>query len=110
MENVKLKGTGSIVSYTIIHEASESFKDQVPYVMAIIELDEGTRLTGQIVNANCKENDIERPSNNDEANRSVSTRLKEIEIGSRVKSVFRRISEDGKSGIIHYGYKFKLID
>ncbi len=110
MENVKLKGTGLVVSYSIVHEASENFKSQVPYVMAIIELDEGTRITAQIVNANCKKNDLNKSSNNDNINQPVSSRLKEIEIGSRVRSVFRKISEDGKSGIIHYGYKFKLID
>ena len=47
---------------------------------------EGPVLTGQIVDA---ENDS-------------------IEMGKRVRSVFRKICEDGKSGIIQYGYKFVL--
>jgi len=52
-------------------------------VLAIIQLDEGPRMTTQIV---C------RPD--------------EVKIGMRVKSVFRRIAADGESGIIHYGTKF----
>jgi uncharacterized OB-fold protein len=108
MENIKLSGNGKIVSYSIIHEAADSFKTLVPYAIAIIELDEGTRVTGQVVNAECGDPSIMKSDvNPDEVQCS---RKKEIMIGSRVKSVFRKISEDGKSGIIHYGYKFKIVD
>ncbi len=92
MENEKLSGSGKIVSYTIVHDAPDAFKAQVPYMMAIVELDEGPRITGQIVNYPQPDND------------------QDIMIGRKVNSVFRKISADGKSGIIHYGYKFKLID
>ena len=125
MKNIKLAGTGKVISYSIIHEATDNFKTQVPYVIAIVELDEGTRITGQIVNANCsshepvqkqdqkqvqKQDQVPSDKNQDDfASRSnTCTRIKEIEIGSRVSTVFRKISEDGKSGIIHYGYKFKI--
>lgn len=30
----------------------------------------------------------------------------EVHIGMPVRAVFRRIAEDGKAGIIQYGYKF----
>jgi uncharacterized OB-fold protein len=106
MENIKLKGSGKVVSYSIVHEAPLNFKNQIPYVIAIIELDEGTRITGQVVNANCNLSEIEQKSSEEKQ----YDRKKNIEIGSRVKSVFRKISEDGKSGIIHYGYKFKLVE
>ena len=33
----------------------------------------------------------------------------DIEIGDDVEMVFRRIREDGKDGVISYGYKFKVI-
>jgi len=84
IERVKLKGTGVVVSYTIVHEPMDGFEFQVPYVMAIIEMDEGVRLTGQLI-------DIEP---------------ERVEIGMRVKAAFRKLGEDGKAGIIHYGYKF----
>jgi uncharacterized OB-fold protein len=30
----------------------------------------------------------------------------EVAVGTRVRSVFRRIMADGESGVIHYGTKF----
>ena len=100
MEGIKLSGKGKIVSYTIIHDGPEVFKTQIPYVMAIIELDEGPRVTAQIVEASLPDDGTEGSEQNQ--------KHPELAIGSPVASVFRKISEDGKSGIIHYGYKFKL--
>ena len=79
----QFKGTGTVVTFSIIRSASDQFNDLTPYVIAIIELDEGTRLTSQVI---C---DID-----------------EIQIGMPVKRVFRRLGEEGKSGPIFYGTKF----
>jgi len=73
----KFAGFGTIVTYTVIHTANEQFEAFTPYVLAIVKLDEGPRMTAQIV---CKP--------------------EEVKIGLRVKSVFRRIATDGESGII----------
>jgi len=86
MEKVKLSGKGAVVSWTDVHEGLPDFQMQIPYTMAIIELDEGARITGQIVDSH--EGDVR--------------------IGSRVEAVFRKLGEEGKSGIIYYGYKFRL--
>jgi len=88
MDDFKLSGKGEVVSYTIIHVAPEDFEEQVPYPVAIIELDEGPRLTAQIVD--CDINDVK--------------------IGMKVESTFRRIQEDGYIGAIYYGYKFKPLE
>lgn len=85
MEDIKLSGKGEIVTYTIIHVAPEDFEEQVPYAVAIIQLEEGPRVTAQIVD--CK--------------------LEDVKIGMKVESTFRRIQEDGYTGAIYYGYKFK---
>jgi uncharacterized OB-fold protein len=85
MKNVKLSGKGKVITYSIIHVAPEQFAGQAPYPIAIIELDEGPRITSQIVD--CGPNDIK--------------------IGMRVESTFRKIQEDGYLGAIYYGYKFK---
>ncbi|WP_188680321.1 Zn-ribbon domain-containing OB-fold protein [Thermogymnomonas acidicola] len=87
MEPLELSGDGEIVSFTVVHEAPPAFQRQKPYILAVIRLDEGPCLTGQIVD--CDPGDVQ--------------------IGSRVRSVFRRISQEGESGIIHYGYKFTLM-
>jgi uncharacterized OB-fold protein len=86
METIQLAGKGKVVTYTVIHDSFGAFKIQIPYIMAIIEFDEGTCVTGQIVD--CEPEDVE--------------------IGKPVHTVFRKIREDGKSGTIHYGYKFRL--
>ena len=43
-------GRGSVYSYSVVHRApSAAFADQVPYVVAIIETNEGPHLMGRIV-------------------------------------------------------------
>ncbi|AKA48105.1 AcaC [uncultured archaeon] len=86
MEPIDLSGKGEVVSYTVVHEAPTPFTRQKPYILAIIKLDEGPSLTGQIVDSDPEE----------------------VDMGKRVHSVFRKVAEDGKSGIIQYGYKFVL--
>ena len=85
MQDIQLSGKGKIVTYTIIHTATEDFEDQVPYPIAIVELDEGPRITAQIVD--CKPEDVK--------------------IDMKVESTFRKIQQDGSTGAIYYGYKFK---
>ena len=87
IEEVMFKNTGKIVSYTIIHTGPTGFEKQTPYPVAIIELNNGPKITAQIVDC---ESD-------------------ELKIGLSVKSTFRKIYEDGKDGIIHYGLKFKPV-
>ena len=79
----KFKGTGRVLTHTIIRTASDQFEDLTPYVLAIIELDEGPRMTAQIV---CSP--------------------EEVKDGMRVRPVFRRIASDGTSGVIYYGTKY----
>ncbi|HWQ18661.1 MAG TPA: Zn-ribbon domain-containing OB-fold protein [Methanotrichaceae archaeon] len=83
----KFKGTGTVVTYTIIHNATEDFERQTPYNLAIIELDEGPRLTGQVVSSKSG-----------------------IKIGMRVRPVFRILGKEGERGIIYYGTKFVPIE
>jgi uncharacterized OB-fold protein len=86
LENIKLGGKGKIHSYSVIHTPTDDFKLISPYVVAIIELEEGAMITSQIVD-----------SDGDN-----------VEIGDEVEVVFRKIREEGDDGVISYGYKFKL--
>jgi uncharacterized OB-fold protein len=81
---VRFSGEGTVVTWTAIHVAPEPYAMQAPYVVAIIELDEGVRLTAQIADAT--------PA--------------EVDTGSRVRHVFRRMRGEGEGGILQYGYKF----
>ncbi len=82
-ENINLKRTGKLLTYTVIHVAPSQFTDQVPYAVGILELDDGVRLMAQI--ADCP--------------------LNELKTGMTLKIEFRRITSEGQAGIIHYGYK-----
>jgi uncharacterized OB-fold protein len=85
MKPLQLSGKGKIVTYTIVHTAPDYFEGQVPYPMAIIQLEEGPRITAQIVD--CE--------------------LDKVKIGMKVEKTFRKIQQDGYIGAIYYGYKFK---
>ena len=87
LEEVAYAGKGKVYSFTEINAPPVSFEDQAPYVLAIIELDEGAKITGQIVEA----------------------RAVDVKIGTRVEPVFRVIQRDDPEGLIHYGFKFKLV-
>ncbi len=50
---VDAKGTGRVHSFTVIRRASDpAFAPLVPYVVALIDLDEGPRMMANIVGAN----------------------------------------------------------
>lgn len=53
IEWVKSKGTGKIYSFTVVHNNPPSqFLQDLPYVIAIVELDEGVRMCTNIVESN----------------------------------------------------------
>ncbi len=85
MERVKLKGNGTVVSYTVIHDAPAAYEMMKPYVLAIVEMEEGCRLTSQII-------DVDPAT---------------VKIGMQVEAAFRKLGSEGEAGVIHYGYKFR---
>jgi len=86
IEKKSYSGKGKIYSYTQVNVPPEGFELEAPYMLAIIELAEGPRLTAQVVD--CTE--------------------KDVSMGSPVRMVFRKIQESGAEGLIHYGFKFAL--
>lgn len=88
IEPFTLAPSGTIETFSIVYDAPQFQKMQTPYVIAIVRLDHGPKITSQVVDASPDD----------------------VEIGKRVNVVFRRIQESGKSGTIHYGYKFVLAD
>ena len=82
----KFKGTGKIYSYTVVRTPPTGFEFQKPYIVALIELEEGAKCTAQLVDCSPDE----------------------VEIGKPVEVAFRKIIADDEAGIIRYGYKFKL--
>mgnify|MGYP000858011331 FL=1 len=84
MEQFKLKGEGEVLTFSIVHDAPSQMEMQKPYVIAIVQMEEGVRITGQIIDAE----------------------LDEVKIGMKVRTTLRKVSDDGPAGVINYGYKF----
>jgi uncharacterized OB-fold protein len=82
-EKINLKPTGTILAFTIIHIPADRFAKESPFPVAIIETEEGCRLTTQI----------------------VDSKFEDVKIGGKVELVFRKATEEGDSGILNYGYK-----
>lgn len=62
LEWVTASGKGKVYSYTVVRRALHpAFKDDVPYVLAIVELDEGPRLTTNIVGARPEDVRVDMP-------------------------------------------------
>jgi len=83
-ETTTLADKGKVISYTIIRVPPQQFADQAPYAVGIVELEDEIKLTGQIVDCD----------------------FKDLKTGMKVKIEFRKIFQDGESGILCYGYKF----
>jgi uncharacterized OB-fold protein len=49
MEWADVSGNGKLVSFTVIHIAPDDFADEAPYFIAIIELEEGTRVSARLI-------------------------------------------------------------
>lgn len=66
-------GLGRIYTYTINHRAANPYMaDKLPYAVVVVQLDEGPRMMGNLIN----------------------TPLSEITIGLRVRTVFEPVSDD----------------
>ena len=49
MEWAEVSGKGKLISFTVIHIAPDAFVDEVPYFVAIVELEEGTRVSARLI-------------------------------------------------------------
>ena len=87
LQPYRFNGNGIIYSFTVIYQATPRFEPYVPYVVALVKLEEGPMITAQIT-------DIDVDS---------------VSIGMPVEMVFRKISEQGERGLIYYGYKFRPV-
>ena len=85
-ETVNLPEEGEVVSYTVIRTAPSGFEDEAPYAIGIVNLGGEVQFLTQIVDCD----------------------FEDIQIGSKVRVEFRKIQEDGKSGVLCYGYKCVL--
>lgn len=79
-----LSNKGKVITYTIIRVPPAPFKDQSPYAVGIVELEDGVKLTAQITDCS----------------------FEDVKVGQEVRIEFRKIQEEGEAGVLQYGYKF----
>ncbi|MCE7738027.1 MAG: Zn-ribbon domain-containing OB-fold protein [Candidatus Heimdallarchaeota archaeon] len=84
IEEVKLAQTGKILYFTRVSQTAKEMMFYAPYIVALIELDDRIRVTGQI----------------------TDTKFEDLTEGMKVRMVFRTLSKNGEEGLIGYGFKF----
>jgi scaffold protein (connect acetoacetyl-CoA thiolase and HMG-CoA synthase) len=85
LETYRFSGRGSVYSFAEVAQAPQGFA--APYVVALVELEEGVRVTAQLTDVDADE----------------------VEIGIPVEMVTRRLQEKGPHGYLVYGYKFRPV-
>ena len=75
--------TGTVLTHTVIRVAPSAFAAEVPYVVGVIEMDDGARMMAQIA-------DVEP---------------EEVKTGMRVRLEFRKVRQYGRTGVISYAHK-----
>jgi scaffold protein (connect acetoacetyl-CoA thiolase and HMG-CoA synthase) len=82
-EPYRFSGRGTVFSFAEVAQAPKGFS--APYMVALVELEEGVRVTAQLTDVDPDE----------------------VEIGMPVEMVTRRLQEKGPHGYLVYGYKFR---
>ncbi len=87
-EDVALPHEGKLVEYTVLYQVGTDFLKQKPLIVGLVEVADGVRIPSQI----------------------VDVQPEKVTLGMRVEAVFRRVSTDGRHGLVMYGCKFRPVD
>ncbi len=82
-----LSGDGTVLTYAVVHAPPAGYEGNAPYVVAIIQLAEGPRITAQL----------------------TDVAPHEVQMGMAVEMVTRRIGDTGPDGLLLYAYKFRPV-
>ena len=85
LEPYRFSGRGTVYSFAEVAQAPKGFSG--PYFVALVDLEEGVRVTAQLTDVDPDE----------------------VEIGLPVEMVTRRLQEKGPHGYLVYGYKFRPV-
>ena len=86
--DVELPRTGVVETFTTIYTVMEGFRSRAPVSIAVVRLDDGTRVLAPVTDLAPGE----KPRT-----------------GMRVEAVFRRIRSGGEHGVIGYGISFRPV-
>lgn len=82
-DSVRMADTGRVLTWSVIRVAPPAFTQEVPYVVAILEMDDATRMMAQM----------------------ADVAPEEMAIDMRVRLEFRKVRQHGRTGIIAYAHK-----
>lgn len=85
VRSYEFSGKGRVYSYTVLYDAPAGYETFLPYVTALVRLDEGPMITAGLTDVD----------------------LNDVRIGMPVEMVTRRLRQFGEDGLIVYGYKFR---
>ena len=80
-------GRGWVYSYSTVYQAPAGYHEYVPYIVALVRLEEGPLVTAQLTDVDPEEVKIDMP----------------------VEMVTRTLRRYGEEGLIVYGYKFRPV-
>lgn len=83
----RLGHRGKIISWTMIMVPGADFKNVAPYPVAIVELEDGNRAVGQV----------------------VDYQKEDLKVGCEVIGILRKVRKPTDDGVIAYGLKFKPV-
>lgn len=78
-------GRGEVYSYSTVYHPPRGYEEFIPYVVALVRLEEGPLVAAQL----------------------TDVRPEEVSIGMPVEMVTRKMYTEGDDGPIVYGYKFR---
>ena len=87
LEDVGLSKRGRLLAFTVVRRAPSDLDEYKPYIVGLVELQDGVRVLSQIVDCD--------PS--------------ELRPGMELEATLRRIRAHGPAGVIEYGYKFRPV-
>jgi uncharacterized OB-fold protein len=86
-ESFAFSGEGTVYSYSTVYEPPRGYERFAPYTVALVRLKEGPLVTAQLTDVDPDD----------------------VRIGLPVEMVTRVLREEGKEGMIIYGYKFRPV-
>lgn len=75
-----------LITWSVVSATLDGFEDYSPMIIAIVEFDNGKRITTQITDVNPKD----------------------LTQGIILRPTFRKVYAAGENGVIHYGVKYTI--
>jgi len=81
----RLPDRARLLEFTVVHQPPSLLENDLPYIVGLVEMQDGTKLLTQITDCDPEE----------------------LKPGIELELTLRRLRTDGESNIIEYGFKFR---